>query len=79
MFKEAKVVEITNKGVKISQAGSTEFIEADTVVKVGITTNTGLAQELEGRVPELHLVGDCAEPGKLMEAIASGFLAAQKI
>lgn len=79
MFKEAKVTEITNKGVKISQAGSTEFIEADTVVKVGITTNTGLAQELEGRVPELHLVGDCAEPGKLMEAIASGFLAAQKI
>jgi len=79
MFKEAKVTEITNKGVEISQAGSTEFIEADTVVKVGITTNTGLAQELEGRVPELHLVGDCAEPGKLMEAIASGFLAAQKI
>lgn len=79
MFKEAKVTEITNKGIKISHAGSTEFIEADTVVGVGITTNTGLAQELEGKVPELHLVGDCAEPGKLMEAIASGFLAGQKI
>lgn len=79
MLKEAKVVEITNKGVKISQAGSTEFIEADTVVNVGITSNTSLAQELEGKVSEIHLIGDCAEPGKLMEAIASGFLAGQKI
>jgi 2,4-dienoyl-CoA reductase (NADPH2) len=79
MLKEAKVVKITNKGVEIMHAGSTDFTEADTVVNVGITTNTGLAQELEGRVPELHLVGDCAEPGKLMEAIASGFHAGQRI
>jgi 2,4-dienoyl-CoA reductase (NADPH2) len=79
MLKEAKVVRITNKGVEIMHAGSTAFTEADTVVNVGITANTSLAQELEGRVPELHLVGDCAEPGKLMEAIASGFRVGQSI
>lgn len=79
MFREAKVTEITDKGVQISYPGSAEFIEADTVVKVGITTDTGLAQELKGIVPEIYLVGDCTEPGKVMEAIASGFLVGQKI
>jgi 2,4-dienoyl-CoA reductase (NADPH2) len=79
MFREARVTEITDKGVKISYPGSTEFIEADTVVKVGITPDISFAQELKDKVPELHLVGDCSEPGKLMEAMASGFLVGQKI
>lgn len=79
MFREAKVTELTDKGVQISYPGATEFIEADTVVKVGITPNTGLAQELKGIAPEIYLVGDCTEPGKVMEAIASGFLVGQKI
>jgi len=79
MFRETKVTEITNKGVKISYPGSTEFIEADTVVKVGIIPDTSLAQEFKGKAPELHIVGDCSEPAKLMEAMASGFLAGQKI
>jgi 2,4-dienoyl-CoA reductase (NADPH2) len=79
MFREAKVTEITDKGVQISYSGATEFIEADTVVKVGITPDTRLAQELKGIAPEIYLVGDCTEPGKVMEAIASGFLVAQKI
>jgi 2,4-dienoyl-CoA reductase (NADPH2) len=79
MFRDAKVTEITDKGVQISHSGATEFIEADTVVKVGITPDTGLAQALKGKAPELYLVGDCSEPGKLMEAVASGFLAGQKI
>ena len=38
-----------------------------------------LAKKLEGQVAELHLVGDGVEPGKLMEAMASGFLIGQKI
>jgi len=79
MLTNAKVAEITNKGVKINRAGSEEFIEADTVVKVGITTNTALARELEGKVPAVYVVGDCSEPGKLMEAVGSGFLTGQKI
>ena len=79
MIREAKVTEITSRGVKISYPGSTEFIEADTVVKVGITPDTRLAQELKGVAPEIYLVGDCSEPGKVMEAIASGFLVGQKI
>lgn len=79
MFREAKVTEITDKGVKISYSGSTEFIEADTVVKVGITPDISLPQEFKGKAPELYLVGDCTEPGKLLEAMASGFLVGHKI
>ncbi len=79
IFREAKVTQITDEGVQISYPGATEFIEADTVVKVGITPDTVLAQELKEIAPEIHLVGDCTEPGKVMEAIASGFLVGQKI
>jgi NADPH-dependent 2,4-dienoyl-CoA reductase/sulfur reductase-like enzyme len=79
MLREARVTRITDKGAEVSHSGTTEFFEADTVVKVGITPNTELARRLEGKAPELHVVGDSAEPGKLMEAMASGFLIGQKI
>lgn len=74
------VVEITDKGVKISRDGSTEFVEADTVVIAGgLVPNAKLAEEFSGRGPAIYSIGDCAEPGKLMEAMASGFLAGQKL
>jgi len=77
---EATVVEITDKGVKISQASSTEFVEADTVVLAGgLEPNSRLAEELSGRDPVVYPIGDCAQPGKLLEAIASGFLIGQQI
>jgi 2,4-dienoyl-CoA reductase (NADPH2) len=79
MVTDVKLLEVTNKGVKISLAGSPQFIQADTVIKVGITTNAKLSQELEGKVPFLYSIGDCKEQGMLLEAVASGFLAGQKI
>jgi hypothetical protein len=65
--------------VKIIDSGSTEFIEADTVVQVGITSNREKVRELEEAVPVIHIIGDCAEPGKIMEAVASGFLAGHQV
>ena len=79
MFREARIIRITDRGAEVNHSGTTEFFEADTLVKMGMTPNTELARELEGKVPELYRVGDSAEPGKLMEAIASGFLIGQKI
>jgi 2,4-dienoyl-CoA reductase (NADPH2) len=77
---EAKVVEITEKGVVISKAGSTELVEADTIVFAsGLKPNNKLAEEFSGKAPVILSVGDCAEPGRLLEATASGFLAGQKI
>jgi 2,4-dienoyl-CoA reductase (NADPH2) len=79
MLREARVTRITDRGAEINYSGKTEFIEADTLVKVGIAPNTELAKKLEGKAAELYLVGDGAEPGKLMEAVASGFLIGHKV
>jgi pyruvate/2-oxoglutarate dehydrogenase complex dihydrolipoamide dehydrogenase (E3) component len=77
---EASVVEITDKGVKISRDGSTEFVEADTVVIAGgLVPNAKLAEEFSGKGPLIYSIGDCAEPGKLLEATTSGFLTGQQI
>jgi 2,4-dienoyl-CoA reductase (NADPH2) len=76
----AGVVEITDRGVKISKDGSTEFVEADTVVIAGgLVPNAKLAEEFSDKGPVVYSIGDCDEPGKLMEAVASGFIAGQKI
>ena len=79
MIKKAKITQIKENGVEIEMSGSQEFIEADTVVNMGITSNNELVQELDRLVPEIYNVGDSAEPGKIMEAIASGFLTGHRI
>jgi 2,4-dienoyl-CoA reductase (NADPH2) len=75
----ATLEEITPDGVVIRTGEGRRLIQADTVVPIGMTANKELAHTLEGRVPTLFLVGDCAEPAKLMEAIAAGFLAGHTI
>jgi hypothetical protein len=49
------------------------------VVPINITANKEMADRFQGRLPEVFVMGDCGEPGKLMEAITPGFLAVQKI
>ncbi len=79
LLTEAEVVEITDQGVKITQEGSPQFIEADTVVPINITANKELADTFEGRGPQVFVVGDCAEPAKLQEAITAGFVAGHEM
>ncbi|MFH1087294.1 MAG: FAD-dependent oxidoreductase [Chloroflexota bacterium] len=72
----ARVTEITDRGVKLARDGQTMILEADTVVTAvgrGVTANAELAREMKARVPVLYSIGDCAEPGRIKEAIASGF------
>ena len=74
----AKVKEITNKGVKVSrEEDKEEFFEADTIMlALGLKGNTALANELEGKVPAVYLIGDAVEGSaikRIREAIASGF------
>jgi 2,4-dienoyl-CoA reductase (NADPH2) len=79
LLTKAEVVEITDKGVKITREGQAHFIEADTVVPINITTNKELGDTFEGKVPQVFVVGDCGEPAKLQEAITAGFVAGQEI
>jgi 2,4-dienoyl-CoA reductase (NADPH2) len=79
LLTQAEVVEVNEQGVKVDREGVSQFIEADTVVPINITTNKELAERFEGKLSAVHVVGDCAEPAKLQEAVTSGFIAGQKI
>lgn len=77
MLTNAKAETITQRGVLIAKNGSQELIEGDTVVlALGARPNNELAQQLQGRVPEVMAVGDAVRPRLVREAIDEGFRAA---
>jgi len=43
---------------------------------VGYKVNDNLSKALEGRVAEVHCVGDASQPQGIMEAVRDGYLAA---
>jgi 2,4-dienoyl-CoA reductase-like NADH-dependent reductase (Old Yellow Enzyme family)/thioredoxin reductase len=61
-----KATEITDEGVKVMDKNwKVTLIPADTVVvSMGRVANTALATALEGKVPELHKIGDCNRPNE---------------
>ncbi|MFC1987941.1 FAD-dependent oxidoreductase [Chloroflexota bacterium] len=76
------VSEIINTGVKVRRedSSSSEFVAADTVlIAMGVAVNTKLAQELAGTAPVIYSIGDGASPGRVKEAIESGFNIGSKI
>ena len=70
-----KYQEVNDKGLVITDAdGKVRTLEADSVMVIlPLKPNPGLYDALQGKVPELHLIGDCREPGLIMDAIAAGF------
>jgi len=74
MLTGVRYEEITDSGLAITdKEGQRQNIEADTVVlATGAIQNTELATELEGQDIDLHLIGDCVTPGKIIEAIRDG-------
>jgi len=81
METKAKVEKITERGVHVTWAQKyPEFFEADSVViAVGMKPVDKIAKDLKGKVASLYKVGDCAEPGKVKEAISSGFQAGLRV
>ena len=76
-----KYVAINDKGLVILTAeGYNQTIEADSIVPaIPMQPDTKLLRSLEGKVPELYTVGDCAEPKLIVDAIAAGFRIARGI
>jgi len=70
----AKDQEITHGGLTFGTLqGEKVTVAADTiVVAAGAAPDTRLFESLRGRIPELYSVGDCANPGKIWEAIRDG-------
>ena len=74
------VKEINNDGVLVEKDGEETLLPADTVVlAVGAAANNPLQEALEGKVKELHVIGDAVTPRKLTEAIREGFDLAREI
>jgi 2,4-dienoyl-CoA reductase (NADPH2) len=76
----AKAVEINTQGVIVEKAGDRETLAADTVViATGATPVNRLADELQGIVAEIHLIGDARTPRNALESIREGWLAGLKV
>lgn len=73
--------EVTAKGVVITtREGKKKTVEADSIVlAAGARPDNRLQAELEGKVPEIHLIGDCREPRLIRDAITEGFRTARQI
>ena len=65
---------ITDKGLTIiNKKGQRQTIEGDTIVfAADYKSDAELYNALEGKIPEIHLVGDSVNPCGIMEAIRDG-------
>jgi 2,4-dienoyl-CoA reductase (NADPH2) len=81
MEKNAKVTEISDKGVKAIVEGKEKFYEADTVaLTLPLTTDDKLAREIAAKGCKVYSVGDCsATGGRILEAVAAGYKAGYEI
>jgi len=66
--------EVIDKGVVVTnKEGKQETVEADRVVlALGAKPIRYLADALEGKVPELYVIGDSTRPAKVIEAVYDG-------
>ena len=79
---DAQLTRVTDDGVVIvnKRRRYQAHIQADTVVlAVGLKPEVHLAKALEGEVSEVHSIGDCRDPRKILDAIWSAFHTARAI
>jgi len=78
MLKGITYEEITPQGVVITNTdGEKQTLEADTVVLAGgMEPNLALSEAIQGKVPQIHLVGDCTELRLINGAVEDGARAA---
>lgn len=74
MLSMVKYERITDGGLIVTtKEGEKRTIEADTIITAfPLLPNTQLIKELEGIVPEVHVIGDCRDPNLVVNAIADG-------
>jgi 2,4-dienoyl-CoA reductase-like NADH-dependent reductase (Old Yellow Enzyme family)/thioredoxin reductase len=75
-----RAVEFTEEGVVVEGDGEQRVVSADaTVVAAGLKPRQDLAEKLEGRVKEIHVVGDCARVRRLLDAVHEGARAGREV
>jgi len=74
------VEKITKEGVIIRKDGKSTLVQADSVVLAPMPKpDNRLAEQLKDITPELHVIGDCAEPRGIADAIHEGFRIASEL
>ena len=74
MLTSTRVKAITEGGVMVEKDGDTRTLEADSIVlAVGLKPDRKLLESLEGLLPKLEAIGDCAQVNKILEAIHHGW------
>ena len=74
-------MEITNEGLLITtKEGKKQMLNADTIVPTSpLKPDDTLVRQLTGKVKELYAVGDCKEPGMIVDCIREGYHTAKGI
>lgn len=69
-----RVRELGANGIKVStDQGDETWTGFDTVVlATGVRPRTDLLQELNEKIPEIHIIGDAAKPRKASDAVREG-------
>ena len=76
-----KIEAIIDEGVVArTPDGVEQTIRADTVVlALGLKSRTAFYDALKGKIKTVHAIGDCAEVGKIGDAVRGGFFTAYAI
>jgi len=76
----ATIESIDEKGVTVNENGVTSHIDADTVIiSPAPVADKGIAALLKGKVPEVHVIGDCLQPRQIVDAIHEAYAVAANI
>jgi 2,4-dienoyl-CoA reductase-like NADH-dependent reductase (Old Yellow Enzyme family)/thioredoxin reductase len=72
---------VTHKGMEVTgKDGVPRSLEADTIlITIPLKPNHGLYETLKASAPEVHTVGDCKQPGLIIDAIADGFVTGRAV
>lgn len=81
MMTGVKYEAITDKGLNIvTKEGEKQTIEADSIIPViPLAPNTDLVKSLREKVSKVYSVGDCSQPGLIIDAIADSYRVAREI
>jgi 2,4-dienoyl-CoA reductase-like NADH-dependent reductase (Old Yellow Enzyme family)/thioredoxin reductase len=79
LLTETTAIEIKDNSLVVSRQGTTEVLEADTIVMaVGSRPNKDLENKLPSKIA-VYSVGDCVKPRNIIEAVAEGAKVALEI
>jgi NADPH-dependent 2,4-dienoyl-CoA reductase/sulfur reductase-like enzyme len=76
LLASTKLVEVREGAVVLEHASTGEITVQETdavVLSIGVKPERSLAEELKRVMPQVKLLGDAAKPGRIGQAIQSGF------